>query len=142
MQTIIKSYTKAELREIASKLGSKTSTGPIGQSKILVEHLQGSSKYVPKDGGTWKDFWEAKLNKKFPSVSAECACCNRKVEPNHFVGSHIIYVKNGKMYIYPLCDSCNSRYGKGKEKSPRFYVNKEDCAPWSVSESKNVHPEE
>lgn len=52
MQIIIKSYTKSELREIASKLGSKTPTEPISQSRILVEHLQGSSKYVPKNGGT------------------------------------------------------------------------------------------
>ena len=36
MQTMIKSYTKAELREIASKSGSKTSTGSIGQSKYLL----------------------------------------------------------------------------------------------------------
>lgn len=115
----------------------------VDNQEILVEHWDGSARYEPKNGGTWKDYWEKKTNRSFPSESTKCACCEELTEPSCFVGAHILEVANKRMkYIYPLCATCNDKYGKGKSESPQFSVKKGDCVRWLKSESKIVHPEE
>ena len=134
---------ESKLREIIRETVAEMIHDLMGSSIILVEHLTDTSMYVSKRGGTWKDYWENQLHKKFPSENTECACCGKTTEPQQFVGYHVVDVRNRNMkYIYPLCNSCNSKYGKGKEKSPRFFVNKEYCAQWNESESEILHHEE
>lgn len=108
---------------------------------LLVEHMSDSSKYEPRTDATWKDYWERKTKRSFPSQRTECACCGELTEPKDFVGSHVVNVNNRRIrYIYPLCAKCNDTYGKGKRKSPKFYVNVDDCVRWYSRESKVVKP--
>ena len=110
---------------------------------ILVRHIEDSAKYRPKDFDSWKDYWEAKSNRKFPNQNTQCECCKETRSPSEFVGAHIEEVSNStKRYIYPLCEVCNGKYGKGKEKSPEFKVLKSKCVPFLVDESVIVKPEE
>lgn len=135
--------TESKLRKIIRETLAELIPDLMDSSIILVEHLTDTSMYVPKRGGTWKDYWEDQLCRKFPSENTKCDCCGKMTKPHQFVGSHVVDVHNRNMkYIYPLCNSCNSKYGKGKEKSPRFFVNKEYCAQWRESESEILHHEE
>ena len=110
--------------------------------EISVKHMKGSSKYEPKGFNSWKEFWEEKMSpKSFPKQVEKCACCQKDTTPNDFVGSHIREEQSGATYIYPLCKSCNDRYGKGKEESPIFSVMKAMCADFSLSEARIEHPE-
>lgn len=111
---------------------------------IKVRHMEGTSKYEPKDFHTWKEFWEEKNHIfQFPQKSTECPCCKIIKDKDDFVGAHIQEVDNpGNQYIYPLCNSCNDRYGEGKEPSPVFEVKKPFCVPFSLSEAKIVHHQE
>lgn len=111
---------------------------------ILVKHMEGTADYQPNDGSaTWKAFWERKLSQKFPSAKCVCDCCKETRMPEEFVGAHIVDVNNSNnMYIYPLCEICNDKYGKNKEPSPSFWVRKSLCADFSLSELKPLHPEE
>lgn len=94
----------------------------VNQCKIIcVKHLSGSSKWEPKEFESWKDFWKSKKGEKWPEGGSVCICC--KQERETFVGAHVIDEK-GRKYIYPVCDSCNSTYGEGKEESPSFYAQK------------------
>lgn len=107
--------------------------------ELCVKHMAGSSKYVPKDDDSWKDFWERKSNRRFPSRREKCPCCGEMTDADDFVGGHVVDVTNSMMkYICPVCKSCNSKYGQGKEESPAFYVNKADCIRWYQSESITV----
>lgn len=111
---------------------------------IMVRHMVGTSKYEPKDFQSWKEYWE---NKKypfqFPQKSSDCPCCKNRRDKDEFVGAHIEEADNPqKQYIYPICNSCNDRYGEGKEPSPVFEVKKPFCAPFSISEIKPVRHEE
>lgn len=110
---------------------------------IMAKHMNESSKYKPIGFNSWKDFWESKVkNNLFPSSVEKCACCKKDTQPNEFVGAHIIQVDTDKMYIYPLCQTCNSTYGEDKEESPIFEVKKSLCADFSLSEARIVHHEE
>ena len=115
----------------------------INGTLLRVEHMEGSSKYEPKDGGTWKDYWEKKKSPlTFPTKTTKCECCGEDTAPQDFVGAHIQEVNNkDKRYIYPLCATCNDTYGKGKEKSTTFDVKKEFCVRFLLSEAKIVHPD-
>jgi len=110
---------------------------------IVVKHLEGSSKYQPKNGGTWKDFWLKNANeRKFPIDETKCLSCGNPTKANDFVGGHIVEVANpNKMYICPVCRSCNSTYGEGKESSPEFQVTKNDCVDFTFSDAIERHDE-
>ena len=110
---------------------------------ISVRHMEGSSKYKPIGFDSWKSFWESKMpDHHFPSQTEKCACCKKDTHPDDFVGAHIVCVDNKKMYIYPLCNSCNVKYGEGRELSPVFEVKKSMCAVFLLSEARIEHPEE
>lgn len=102
---------------------------------IAVNHMEGTADLKPKNAASWKEFWENKLSMGFPSEAEKCACCKKMAQPEDFVGAHIIEVSSKKMFVYPLCRSCNSRYGKEKEDSPVFIVDKSRCADFSYDES-------
>ena len=116
----------------------------MGIDTISVKHMEDSSKYNPIGFKSWKDFWESKIpNAHFPSKLEKCACCNEDTQPKDFVGAHVVSIENSdKMYIYPLCKTCNDTYGKRKAKSPIFEVKKSLCADFSLSEAKIEHLEE
>lgn len=115
----------------------------MSEIKISLKHMEGSSQYEPKCFNSWKEYWEDKMSPMvFPSHTERCACCNQDTSPDDFVGSHIIDEKTNNMYIYPLCKSCNDKYGKGKVASPSFFVMRAMCADFLLSEAKIVHPEE
>lgn len=103
--------------------------------RIAVRHMKGSADLKPKNATSWKEFWENKLSMGFPSEPEKCDCCKLMALPEDFVGAHIIEVSSKKMFVYPLCRSCNSRYGKEKEDSPVFIVDKSRCADFSYDES-------
>ncbi|MBQ9435495.1 MAG: hypothetical protein IJU33_05140 [Bacteroidales bacterium] len=90
-------------------------------TRLKVKHLSGSSKWKPKEFESWKDFWLSNKTEDWPKSGTICDCCREKKET--FVGGHVIDDKE-KKYIYPVCDSCNSTYGEGKEESPSFYAQK------------------
>lgn len=101
-----------------------------------VKHLEGSSKYKPKDYDSWKSYWEGKSGKSFPKEKKKCPCCGSIVPPEHFVGSHVVRIDDSsKKYICPVCDSCNDKYGKNKEESPVFEVKRSNCVEFLVSEA-------
>ena len=52
--------------------------------------------------------------------------------------------KNKNQYICPLCNSCNDRYGEGKDDSPEFEVIKSYCVLFSLDEDVEIveRPEE
>lgn len=104
---------------------------------ITVKHMENTSQYSPCKYNTWKEYWEAKMEpQKFPQRGEICHCCGKLTFPDDFVGAHIEEVNDtNKQYIYPLCKSCNDRYGKGKEESPKFEVKKSRCAVFSKSEA-------
>lgn len=102
---------------------------------ITVKHMENTAEYTPRDYHTWKEYWEAKMEpQKFPQREERCACCLKFTKPEDFVGAHIEEVDDPeKQYIYPLCNSCNDRYGKGKDESPEFEVKLSRCAVFSKS---------
>ena len=51
-----------------------------------------------------------------------CDCCNK--ETVDFVGAHVVSIKDSKTYIFPLCRTCNSTYGEGKEGNKTFFARK------------------
>lgn len=107
---------------------------------IMVKHMNESSKYKPIGFNSWRDFWESKMHTiSFPSQVEKCACCEEDTQPNEFVGAHIMQIDTDKMFIYPLCQTCNSKYGKGKTDSPIFEVKKSLCADFSISEARIEH---
>ena len=111
---------------------------------IGVVHMEDTSRYKPKHFDSWKEFWEnaKKGEMTFPTETTKCECCKEDKNPEDFVGAHIREAGNGRgnMYIYPLCNSCNDKYGKGKEKSPTFRVKKEKCVDFHVSDADIVEP--
>ena len=110
---------------------------------IQVKHMEGSSKYEPKLFNTWKEYWEDKMSPMtFPSQKEKCACCQEYTSPQDFVGAHVKEESSNNMYIYPLCKTCNGKYGIRKEESPVFSVMKAMCADFSLSEARIVHHEE
>lgn len=128
------SKTALEMREI------------INSSLVKVQHMEGTAVYQPKDGGTWKHYWETKMRDKsikFPQYKQECMCCGKETNPEDFVGAHIQEVADkSKQYIYPLCNVCNDTYGINKEPSPYFYVQKEYCVDFVSSEATIAHQEQ
>lgn len=110
---------------------------------LRVCHMQGSSRYEPKNGGSWKAYWEnKKFPKTFPTKPELCACCAKLTNPCDFVGAHIQEAMNSnKQYIYPLCKTCNDTYGESKEESPIFDVKRDNCVEFLLSEAKVVHPD-
>ena len=134
--------TESELRRIIANAIRNALKECFDNQSILVEHMKGSGDYEPKGGGTWKDYWERKSNRLFPSKRTKCACCGKIKEPEEFVGGHIIEVANPRMkYIHPICKTCNDTYGKGKIESKQFLVKRVDCVRWLKSESKTVRHE-
>lgn len=107
-------------------------------STISVKHMPDSSKYKAKKFSSWKEFWEdaKKGEMTFPTHRTKCECCGEITNPEDFVGAHIVNVHNSReMYIYPLCNSCNSTYGEGKKESPTFDVHKDMCVVFKVSDA-------
>ena len=105
---------------------------------ISVKHMPDSSKYKPKSFSSWKEFWEAakKGEMTFPTQKTKCECCGEVVNPGDFVGAHIVSVHNSReMYIYPLCNTCNSTYGEGKKESPVFEVHIDKCVVFKESDA-------
>ena len=103
---------------------------------ITVKHMENTTQYSPRNYKTWKEYWEGKSGQHFPTSVGVCACCGKITIPKDFVGAHIEEVENHKkQYIYPLCNSCNDRYGEGKEESPEFDVIKSYCVPFLMSET-------
>lgn len=105
---------------------------------VKVRHWEGSSKYEPRDFSTWKEYWESKSGDKFPCETMKCACCKKDTEPKNFVGSHVIDELHNRKYIYPLCETCNDKYGEGKLKSPEFDVKMNKCVPFILEEAIRV----
>lgn len=135
--------SKSELRKLINTAVRNVLKEIIDNQSILVEHMVDSAKYEPKDGGTWKDYWEKKSNRQFPYKRTKCACCGEMKEPEEFVGGHIVEVDNRRnKYIHPICEDCNNKYGKGKLQSPQFTVKQGDCVKWLKSESKISRHEE
>lgn len=135
--------SESELRKMVSKAVRNVLNEYFDSQEILVEHMEGSGDYEPKDGGTWKDYWEKKSSRQFPSKRTKCPCCGEMKEPEEFVGGHIMEVANRRMkYIHPICETCNDRYGKRKKESKQFLVKRAECVRWLKSESKIVHHEE
>ena len=135
--------SESELRKLVTSVVRNVLKEFVDNQSILVEHIIGSAKYEPKDGGTWKDYWEKKSNRPFPSKRTKCACCGEMKEPEEFVGGHIMEVANHRMkYIHPICETCNDTYGEGKIESKQFLVKRADCVKWLKSESKIVRHEE
>ena len=135
--------TESELRRIIANAVKSAPREYFDSLPIKVEHMKGSGVYEPKDGGTWKDYWEKKSNRQFPSKRTKCACCGEMKEPEEFVGGHIVEVDNRRnKYIHPVCEGCNNKYGKGKLQSPQFKVKQGDCVKWLKSESKISRHEE
>lgn len=134
--------TESQLRQIVSD-SIKRVLESLENETILVRHMEDSAKYTPKRETSWKKYYENHSEFKFPSVETKCACCGVPTKPKDFVGAHIIEVSNPrKKYIYPLCNVCNGTYGKGKEKSPEFSVQKSRCVVFRLSEARIVSPDE
>lgn len=114
--------------KVLSKLSPKS---------LTVKHWEGSSKYLPKDGGTWKGFWLKKSNGgQFPVDETKCLSCGKPTKAKDFVGGHIFEVANpDKMYICPVCKSCNSTYGENKKPSPEFKVTIDDCVDFTLEDA-------
>lgn len=104
---------------------------------VKVRHWEGSSKYKPRDFSTWKEYWESKSGDKFPRETMQCACCKGDTKPAKFVGAHVID-NHDMIYIYPLCKTCNDKYGEGKLKSPEFDVKMKKCVPFLIEEAIRV----
>lgn len=106
---------------------------------IKVKHMKNTAKYRPANGNSWKEYWERKSGQNFPTADERCACCRKLTKPKDFVGAHIEEAEDPKkQYIYPLCKSCNDRYGEGKEVSGEFDVIKSRCVRFLKSETKIV----
>lgn len=118
--------------------GCKSSLKETLDSLIEVRHMKGSSIYKPKNYSTWKEYWKAKItnDNRFPTQDESCDCCRKITAPENFVGGHVVEVQNeDKIYIYPICNSCNSQYGKDKKDSPIFKVTKSKCVDFIMSEA-------
>lgn len=122
----MESFTDFMRRELNK---SKRLSSPL----IKVRHVKGSGYDESPIGNSWKDYWleMSKRNetyKSFPDTTTSCPCCGMQTKPEDFVGGHVEKVDDsGKVYICPVCNSCNSKYRKGGEKSPEFYVHEWDC---------------
>lgn len=116
---------------------AKTVLSEHNPRSFAVKHLKGSSKYAPKGGGTWKKFWIDKSNgRQFPEDKTKCLSCGNPTNADKFVGGHVFEVANqNKMYICPVCESCNSTYGKGKKESPKFIVTSDDCVDFTYEDA-------
>ena len=113
--------------------------------KISVKHMKNTSNLQPNDSTSWKQFWEKRMSSTFPTQKEKCPCCHKGRNPDDFVGSHIYEVADkNKMYIYPICKSCNSEHGEGKTESPIFNVLNARCVTFHFSDCKEVpeHHEE
>ncbi len=100
--------TEKQLDEIIRK------TTQIRNDALLVRHMPNTGKqYPPEKYGfsSWKEFWEKKTGRAFPSAKNACPCHNNNNDNpdiTEYVGSHV-KDKNGNMYITPTCASCNTK---------------------------------
>lgn len=107
---------------------------------VPVNHMEDSSKYLPKKFNEWDEYWEYKTGRKFPKESHICPCCGE--EKDDFVGGHIVDIFN-KEFIYPICRGCNSRAGQSETFRVRYFVaERKDMVKFYRSESRIKHPEQ
>ena len=63
-----------------------------------------SDSVVPAKYSSWLDFWEKKKNEK--AINCKVQYCTGEAE----VGGHVYIVgESSKVYIMPLCYSCNNK---------------------------------
>jgi len=140
MKTI--KITEQQIRKIVEE-SVKRVLESIENETITVKHMEDSAKYKPRHCTSWKQYYENALGVRFPKNETKCACCGNPTKSKDFVGAHIVEVSNPKnKYIYPLCNTCNATYGKGKEKSPEFKVRKSQCVTFKISEARIEYPDE
>lgn len=96
----------------------------------IVKHLPDSSVFRYRNG-SWKDYWERESSKPFPQQS-HCDCCFRD-NGIELVGCHVID-KDNKVYIYPVCQSCNTEV-IGHENDFPFYAKNDWLIPFRVEEA-------
>ena len=84
---------------------------------VLVKNASNTADLQPPcPYGTWIDYWEGKSeNKHNANIKYECPAgdCDNVGYRKDFDGCHVQKVadKSHKMYIIPLCSSCNHRDG-------------------------------
>lgn len=106
--------------------------------KVSVKHMEGSSRYKSEDyrWESWKAFWSEYTNNKIPQQNYFCPSCNEYKDD--IVGEHVIY--NDKMYITPICSSCNSRAVKDiKFRNTPFEVAFNKLCQFNPDELKKRH---
>jgi hypothetical protein len=82
---------------------------------MYIKNVKGSSKVSskPKEGDSWREFWEIKSGITIGSEFI-CPACGRKVKIEHVDGCHVQKSRSTDecWYIVPLCDSCNRKTGE------------------------------
>lgn len=56
---------ESELERIVSRIVTQVLQECFDKQEIIVEHMKGSAKYEPKNGGTWKEYWEKNQSESF-----------------------------------------------------------------------------
>lgn len=119
------------MKGINKKTDNMRSLSAYLSSERLVKHLPGSSAFTPKNDDSWKDFWIRKSKQPWP----------KSEDPgDEYVGSHIVDVRTGEIFIYPCLNSQNlSAHGREDESS--FCAKEALCVPFSVSNANFKAPE-
>lgn len=119
------------MKGINKKTDNMRSLSAYLSSERLVKHLPGSSAFTPKNDDSWKDFWIRKSKQPWP---------NSEDPEDEYVGSHIVDVRTGEVFIYPCLNSQNlSAHGREDESS--FFAKEALCVPFSVLDANFEAPE-
>lgn len=120
-----------QMRELINTVKKATET------KVLVKHMEDSSQYDSKDYGweSWKAFWAERTNNEVPQMDYYCPSC--KEYKDDIDGGHVVY--NNKMYITPVCHTCNSRASKNIEfRETPFEIQFNKLVLFNPNELKNM----
>lgn len=82
--------------------------------KVLVANAENTADLIPpRPFNSWIEYWESKKGKLDERLLHFCRAedCHRTCRRSELDGSHVKKVndRTGRMYIIPLCDSCNHR---------------------------------
>lgn len=87
---------------------------------VKVKNIQGTAPRSPYGYTSWKEYWIAKSNRRWPYHCAVTNC-----HDSADVGAHVKLVNgaSNKWYIVPLC------YGHNNDHDAEFYVDSEYLVP-------------
>ena len=107
--------------------------------KTIVRHVKDSTSLDKIDGtSSPSEFWKKHYNEPVPPSDFICTSCMTKKQKDDFVVGHVEDVDGTKMWLYPVCDTCNKTYKGYKAEDHLFYANNDKLKDITNIVKKNV----